>query len=190
MQDTIIRNSSRLDLTIRIADIVALWFVGQLARMVRFSAPLNESAPVHTILLYTCCALALWLFSQFDIYSSWRGRSMPSMFAHLAAAWAVVLLIGLVFSFLIHHVGDLSRLWLFYWFIIGLVVLGLSRVLLYSTLRYMRAKGGGGGRGGGGGDGHTGREMHKRAAHQHWSGYDVKAVHTCGAAITDPIDAS
>jgi len=190
MQDTIIRNSSRLELTIRIADIVALWFAGQLASMVRFSAPLNESAPVHTILLYTCCALALWLFSQFDIYSSWRGRSMPSMFAHLAAAWAVVLLIGLVFSFLIHHVGDLSRLWLFYWFIIGLVVLGLSRVLLYSTLRYMRAKGLNSKRVIIVGYGHTGREMHKRAAHQHWSGYDVKAVHTCGAAITDPIDAS
>jgi len=190
MQDTIIRNSSRLEITIRIADIVALWFAGQLAGMVRFSAPLNESAPVHTILLYTCCALALWLFSQFDIYSSWRGRSMPSMFAHLAAAWAVVLLLGLVFSFLIHHVGDLSRLWLFYWFVIGLLVLTLSRALLYSTLRYMRAKGLNSKRVIIVGYGHTGREMHKRAAHQHWSGYDVKAVHTCGASIADPIDPS
>src|SRR3569833_3386181 len=115
---------------------------------------------------------------------------MPSMFAHLAAAWAVVLLIGLVFSFLIHHVGDLSRLWLFFWFFFGFVVLGLSRVLLYSTLRYMRAKGLNSKRVIIVGYGHTGREMHKRAAHQHWSGYDVKAVHTCGVVFSVPFVAS
>jgi putative colanic acid biosynthesis UDP-glucose lipid carrier transferase len=112
------------------------------------------------------------------------------MFAHLAASWAAVLLIGLFVSFLIHHVGYLSRLWLFYWFIIGLIFLMVSRALLYSTLRYLRAKGLNSKRVVIVGYGHTGREMHRRAARQHWSGYDVMAVHTGDGAIDHPIDPS
>jgi putative colanic acid biosysnthesis UDP-glucose lipid carrier transferase len=188
MQDILIRNSSRLEFSMRVIDIVALWFAGELAGLVRFSTPLSDAPPIHTVLLYFCCALAVWLFTQLEIYVSWRGRSMPSMFAHLAGSWALVLLIGLVFSFLIHHVGYLSRLWLFYWYVIGLAALMLSRVLLYSTLRHLRAKGLNSKRVVVVGYGHTGREMHRRAARQHWSGYEVQAVYTGGAAIADPLD--
>jgi putative colanic acid biosynthesis UDP-glucose lipid carrier transferase len=188
MQDIIIRNSSRLEFSMRAVDIIALWFAGHLASLVRFSAPIAEMPPIHTILLYLCCALALWLFSQFEVYVSWRGRSMPAMFAHLAASWAVVLLVGLVFSFLIHHVGYLSRLWLFYWYIIGLAILMVSRAILYSVLHHLRSKGLNSKRVVIVGYGHTGREMHRRATQQYWSGYDVKAVHAGGATVTDPID--
>jgi putative colanic acid biosynthesis UDP-glucose lipid carrier transferase len=173
----------------RVIDVVALWFAGQLASLIRFSTSLTELAPVHTVLLYFCCGLAFLLFSQFGLYASWRGRSMPSMFAHLAMSWAIILLLGLFFSFLIHQVSDVSRLWLFYWYLTGIIFLVLSRALLYSALRYLRAKGLNSKRVVIVGYGHTGQEMHKRAAQQHWYGYDVKAIHASvenAAKITDP----
>jgi putative colanic acid biosynthesis UDP-glucose lipid carrier transferase len=177
MQDLINKNSSRLEFSLRVMDIVALWFAGELSGLLRFSEPLVNAGPIHTILLYLCCGLAFLLFSQFELYVSWRGRSMRSLFAHLAGAWAVVLLIGLVFSFLIHHAGLLSRLWLFYWYVTGILCLVATRGILYSLLRFLRGNGLNSKRVVIVGYGNTGREMHRRAAHQNWFGYDVKAVH-------------
>lgn len=177
----------------RVMDIVALWFAGQFAGLLRFSGPLTEAEPIHTVLLYFCCALAFLLFTQFELYVSWRGRSKFSMFGHVAASWATVLLIGLFFSFLIHHVGSLSRLWLFYWYLSGIIFLMLSRGILYSTLSYMRGKGLNSKRVVIVGYGHTGQEMHKRAAQQNWYGYDVKAVHLGvgdAAGTVSPVDPS
>jgi putative colanic acid biosynthesis UDP-glucose lipid carrier transferase len=102
---------------------------------------------------------------------------MLSMFGHLASAWAVVLLIGLFFSFLIHHVGSLSRLWLFYWYGTGIVSLIFSRSIVYSILSYMRRKGLNSKRVIIVGYGPIGQEMHRRANEQSWFGYDVMAVY-------------
>lgn len=174
----------------RIMDVIALWFAGHLAHLLRFSLPLSEAAPIHTILLYFCCGLAFLLFSQLDLYTSWRGRSMPPLFMHVAAAWGAVLLIGVVFSFLIHQAGDLSRLWVFYWFLTGILFLILSRAVLYTMLHYLREKGLNSKRVVIVGYGLTGREMHKRASQQQWYGYDVKAVHAGMENIADIIDPS
>lgn len=174
----------------RLSDIVVLWAAGQLCGLLRFSAPLSEAAPIHPILLYFSCAVAFLLFGQFNLYGSWRGRSMPLMFAHLAASWAAVLVLALLFSFLIHHVGDLSRLWMFYWYVTGLTFMILTRALLYSTLRFLRRKGMNSKRVIIVGYGHTGQEMHRRATQQSWYGYDVKAVHVEGGNPVVPIDPS
>jgi putative colanic acid biosynthesis UDP-glucose lipid carrier transferase len=162
----------------RLTDVVVLWCAGQLSSILAFNSPLSEATPIHAILLYFGCALSFLLFAQFEMYVSWRGRSMPSMFAHVAASWAVVLVIGLLFSFLIHHVGYLSRLWMFYWYLTGILLLILSRGLVYSVLRYLRRNGMNSKRVVIVGYGQTGREMHRRASQQSWSGYDVRAVHT------------
>jgi putative colanic acid biosynthesis UDP-glucose lipid carrier transferase len=188
MQDLIHKNSSRLEFTMRVLDIIVLWAAGQLCSLLRFSAPLSDAAPIHTILLYFSCALAFLLFGQFNLYGSWRGRSMPLMFAHLAASWAVVLVCALLFSFLIHHVGDLSRLWMFYWYVAGLSFMILTRALLYSILRTLRRKGLNSKRVVIVGYGHTGQEMYRRATQQSWYGYDVKAVHAGGPDTAIPID--
>lgn len=177
MKDLINKNSSRLEFSMRVMDIVALWFAGELSGMLRFSEPLANATPIHAVLLYLCCGLAFLLFTQFELYVSWRGRSMGSLFAHLAGAWAVVLLIGLFFSFLIHHAGLLSRLWLFYWYVIGILCLVATRGILYSLLRFLRGKGLNSKRVVIVGYGKAGQEMHQRAAQQNWYGYDVKAVH-------------
>jgi putative colanic acid biosynthesis UDP-glucose lipid carrier transferase len=178
MQDLISRNSSRLEFSFRIIDILALWSAGQLAGLLRFSGPISEQAPIHLILLYFCCGTAFLLFQQLDLYSSWRGRTLPALFRHLALSWGVVLLTGLFFAFLINHVSAISRVWLFSWYLIGILFLALSRTILYSGLRYLRKRGLNNKNVVIIGFGRTGQEMYQRTSEQHWYGYDVKAIYT------------
>lgn len=177
MQSAIGKNSSQLELSLRLIDVLAIEVASQLASYLHFSVPLAESTPIHTGLVFFCCALAFLLFPQFGLYNSWRGRSMVAMFGRIAASWALVLLIALFFSFLIHHVGLVSRLWVFYWYAIGIALLILSRIMVYSILHYLRKKGWNSKRVVIVGYGQTGQEMHRRAVQQDWLGYEVKAVH-------------
>lgn len=182
MRDLIITNSSRLEFSMRLADVLALEAAGALASLIHFHVPLSETSPIHTVLLHFCSALAFLLFPKLELYGSWRGRPMHEMLLRIAASWALVLLIGLFFSFLIHHVGNVSRLWMFYWYASGFALLVFLRVVIYFILHYLRSKGMNNKRVVIVGYGTTGQEMHRRALQQDWTGYDVKAVH---AAVED-----
>lgn len=177
MQDLISKHASRLEFSMRVTDILALWSAGQLAGWIRFGGQLPEAAPIHLILLYFCSALAFLLFAEIELYVSWRGRSAFSMIGRIALTWGLVLMIGLFFSFLIHHVGELSRLWLFYWFMIGIVFIAIVRWSVYAVLRYLRKNGMNSKKVVIVGYGRIGQEMHQRALRQDWYGYEVKAVH-------------
>jgi putative colanic acid biosynthesis UDP-glucose lipid carrier transferase len=161
----------------RTLDVIGLWAAGQLSGMLSFQVPLSSVPPVHTILLYFGCALALFLFSSLGMYGSWRGRSMLSMFLQCALSWAAVMMCALLFSFLIHHVGSLSRLWMIHWYVVGTLALLLPRAVVYTILRHLREKGLNSKRVMIVGYGPVGREMHDRASSQSWYGYDVKAVY-------------
>lgn len=167
----------------RLMDVIALIAAGQLTGYVHFGMPLIEAAPIHIILLYFCCALAFLLFPQLEVYTSWRGRSLPAMLLRLASAWGLVLLIGVLFSFLIHHVGSLSRLWVSYWFLAGVLFLAISRVVVHTTLGVLRKKGLNIKRVIIVGYGSIGQEMHRRAMQYDWYGYEVKAVHAAPQEI-------
>lgn len=173
----------------RVMDVVALELAGGLASLIHFQIPLSETPPIHTVLLHFCSALAFLLFQQLGLYGSWRGRPLPDMFLRIAGSWALVLLVGLFFSFLVHHVGNVSRLWMFYWYASGVSFLVLFRVAVYYALRFLRTKGLNNKRVLIVGYGNTGQEMHRRALQQDWTGYDVKAVYAedvDAAKILDP----
>jgi len=178
MNDLTVKNAFGLEFLMRLMDVMALWIAAQFVTQFYFMTTLNAIAPVHTVLLYFCCGLAFFIFPQFELYTSWRGRKMPSMCASLAAAWAFILLTGLFVSFLIHRIGDLSRLWLGYWYITGIIFLTTYRMLVYSALRFLRTKGFNNKRVVIVGYGPVGREMHRRALQQEWYGYEVKAIHS------------
>lgn len=176
-KDLIFKHPFEFEFLRRLADVVVLAAAAHLASYLRFDAPLDTTGPIHTVLLYLCAALAFFTFPKFGLYDSWRGRFMPFMFGRLITSWALVLLIGLFFSFLIHRVGELSRLWLFYWYLTGITFLALYRVVVYFSLRFLRKKGFNTKRVVIVGYGHTGQEMHQRAMQQDGYGYDVVAVH-------------
>ncbi|SNS74467.1 putative colanic acid biosysnthesis UDP-glucose lipid carrier transferase [Noviherbaspirillum humi] len=177
MQDLIIKNSSRLEFSMRLMDVLVLEVAGLLASYIHFRTPIGETAPIHSVLLHFCSGLSFLMFAQLGLYGSWRGRALPDRFLRLAGSWALVLSIGLFFSFLIHHVGNVSRLWLFYWYALGLTFMILIRIGVYFMLRYFRAKGLNNKRVIIVGYGSTGQEMHRRAIAQDWAGYDVRAVY-------------
>jgi len=166
----------------RVTDVVLLILAGQAVGGLHFNSTLAEVAPIHDVLLYFCSGIAFLLFPQLGIYTSWRGRSMLEMCLRLTGGWGLVLLIGVFASFLLHHVGHLSRLWVLYWYMAGVLLLVLCRTAVYFVLQHLRKNGVNSKRVVIVGYGAIGREMHKRAAQQDWFGYDVKAVHA------DPAD--
>jgi putative colanic acid biosysnthesis UDP-glucose lipid carrier transferase len=176
MQDAISINPSRLEFSLRLMDVGVLIAAGELSGALQFAGGLREAAPIHAILLYFCSALAAYVFLRLDVYVSWRGRAMPQLLLRLALSWALVLLVGIVLSFLIHQAGALSRLWVCYWFAFGLVMLVLSRAIAYSVLNSLRRMGVNCKNVVIIGYGATGRELHQRAARQAWCGYEVRAV--------------
>lgn len=180
MRDLIHSHSSRLEFSMRVMDVLVLEFAGLLAAIAHFQMPIAQASPVHLVMLHSCSALAFLLFPHFTLYASWRGRSLTDMFMRIAAAWATVLLIGLFFSYLIHHVGLVSRMWMFYWYAIGVCLLMVYRIGVYYVLRYLRVKGLNSKRVVIVGYGSTGQEMHRRAEQQDWTGYEVCAVYAEG----------
>jgi putative colanic acid biosynthesis UDP-glucose lipid carrier transferase len=189
MRDSIIHASSRFEFSMRLLDILALFIAGQLSGMIRFNTLLVKTEPIHAVLLYFCCGLAFLIFPQFDLYLSWRGRSLLRMLLQFSLSWALVLSIGIIFSFLIHDAGGLSRIWIISWFLSGLLLLMFFRATEYFILNYLRKKGfnkkyvlivG---------YGPIGREMHRRALQNKWYGYEVKAIQADAAdvgAMDDP----
>ena len=83
---------------------------------------------------------------------------------------------GVLFGFLIHQLGDLSRLWMITWYLLSVSALVLSRTLLYSALSNLRESGLNSKRVVMVGYGSTGRELHRRALEQQWTGYTVVAT--------------
>lgn len=177
MKDILINNSSRLDISMRLVDVAAIILTAKFAGFLHFNSSLESVAPIHTVLMYFCCALTFFLFPRMGIYESWRGRPMLNMFMQLAAAWGIVLLLGLFFSFLIHHAGNVSRVWLFYWYLTGTLLLICHRLILHTSLRLLRGMGLNNKRVVIVGYGKTGQEMHRRARQQIGFGYEVTAIH-------------
>lgn len=169
----------------RLMDAIVLNVMGQVVGYLHFGNALIKEDVVHSMLVYFCTALAFVLFPQLDIYSSWRGRSIRAMLVRIAFAWALALSIGIFGSFLIHHVGALSRMWVVEWYAAGVGCLALSRVAVYRTLRSLRVRGLNHKRVILVGYGVIGREMHRRAEEQDWLGYEICALHADDAEVAE-----
>lgn len=169
--------SKNLVFLVTFVDIVLLEFSGMLAANLHFGAAIDQVAPVHAILLHSCSAFACLVFKEMGLYDSWRGRSLHERFMQLAGALSIILLAGLLFSFLLQKQGTLSQLWMLYWFGSGLVALATYRVLMYSALKQIRKKGSNLKKVLLVGYGSTAQEMHRRATTHHWAGYDICAVY-------------
>lgn len=177
MHNLIGKNSMTLEVLMRAVDVITLLLAGEFVGLIHFHTTVNQASPIHSTLLYLCSFLACIIFEKSGIYRSWRGRRPAKMIGNIAMSWALVLLMGLFFSFLIHRSGEVSRLWLFYWLLMGTTLVVAVRWLIHSTLHHFRKKGLNAKRVVIVGYGPTGQEMHRRANTQNWYGYDVVAVY-------------
>ena len=185
-RDLIFKSPFELELLRRVADIIILALAAHIASLLCFGIELGATPPIYTVLLYLCCALAFFMFPHSGLYGSWRGRFLPFMLWRLSTTWGLIMLIGLAASFAIHRVGELSRLWLIYWYLIGTVMLAAYRIAVYFVLRYLRAQGYNKKRVIIIGYGKTGQEMHRRALQQDGYGYEVVAIHASNNEATIP----
>ncbi|MFM8468227.1 MAG: undecaprenyl-phosphate glucose phosphotransferase [Oxalobacteraceae bacterium] len=180
MHDLIEKHSPELDYVVRAMDVLIIVSAGSLAAMLRFSMSPEALAPVHQIVLYACAAMSLVVLPQCDLYSSWRGRSYRLMTSHACLAMLLIIGTGIMLSFLLRQIDDLSRLWVVIWYVLSVGGLLGSRMLLYAALAGLRRLGFNQKRVIIIGYGAMGREMHRRARQQHWAGYCVRAVHDAG----------
>jgi putative colanic acid biosynthesis UDP-glucose lipid carrier transferase len=166
--------------------VLLLYVMGVIADALFFSSGSGVMIATHTAVLYFCCTLAVIVFPQFALYSSWRGRSLILMAGNALLAIMVVLIAGAVFGFMIRQLGELSVTWLLTWFVLTFCGFLVYRWALYGALSGLRQRGINSKRVIIVGYGSTGRELHQRSRAQRWTGYDVVAAYVGdGSVVSD-----
>jgi len=85
--------------------------------------------------------LVVVFFPALGIYQSWRGKPLYDLLCRVAGGWAMVEVTGVLISFTLHRADSLSRLWLVYWAVATIVLLIVTKVIVYSILRGLRREG-------------------------------------------------
>jgi putative colanic acid biosynthesis UDP-glucose lipid carrier transferase len=87
------------------------------------------------------CLLVVVFFPALGIYQSWRGKPLYDLLSRVAGGWLMVEVTGVLISFSLHRSDSLSRLWLVYWAVAAIVLLIVTKVIVYSILRGLRREG-------------------------------------------------
>ncbi|MFM0527461.1 undecaprenyl-phosphate glucose phosphotransferase [Paraburkholderia strydomiana] len=85
--------------------------------------------------------LVVVFFPALGIYQSWRGKPLYDLLCRVAGGWAMVEVTGVLISFTLHRADSLSRLWLVYWAVATILLLIVTKVIVYSILRGLRREG-------------------------------------------------
>ncbi|MCY1319580.1 UDP-glucose:undecaprenyl-phosphate glucose-1-phosphate transferase [compost metagenome] len=173
-RDMFARHHDQLALMVRLLDAGAIWLAAILASEVRFA---SAHAPIHLFVQYFGCAIAFIVLPGFDLYSSWRGRSLFSLATRLLSAWSLVWLISILLTYLLHQADALSRLWMVYWYAFSLAGLLGLRVASRVVLNLLRITGANSKRVLIVGYGRTGQEMYRRATASHATGFKVSGIY-------------
>ncbi|WP_420993029.1 undecaprenyl-phosphate glucose phosphotransferase [Cupriavidus sp. 30B13] len=123
----------------RLLDVALVFAGAAIASHIRFDEMAQRT--FYDVFLALSVAFTLALFPAFGIYDSWRGRSKIGLAGHLALAWLLVQLCGIMVLFSLHHAAIVSRLWFAYWTASTGALLILSRLLTHSVLGQMRTAG-------------------------------------------------
>jgi len=183
MVDLIARNATRLEYVVRFADVLLLYATGLLADAALFPAESGTEPGAHRAILYFCCTLAVAVFPQCALYSSWRGRSFLLMVSRALFAVLIVLAGGVLFGFMIGQLELMSLRWLMTWTLLALSMFFIDRWVLYRALSLLRERGINSKRVIMVGYGDTGRELHQRANAQRWTGYQVVATYDGNGSV-------
>ncbi|KAH0440279.1 hypothetical protein KCU90_g2876, partial [Aureobasidium melanogenum] len=96
---------------------------------------------VQSVSLAFDCLLVVVFFPALGIYQSWRGKPLYDLLCRVAGGWLIVEVTGVLISFSLHRSDSLSRLWLVYWALATIVLLIVTKVIVYSILRGLRREG-------------------------------------------------
>jgi putative colanic acid biosynthesis UDP-glucose lipid carrier transferase len=124
----------------RIIDIAMVALGAAIATAVH-SGKLVWLDDVQSVSLAFDCLLVVVFFPALGIYQSWRGKPLYDLLCRVAGGWVMVEVTGILISFSLHRSDSLSRLWLLYWAIATIVLLIVTKVIVYSILRGLRREG-------------------------------------------------
>jgi Undecaprenyl-phosphate glucose phosphotransferase len=114
---------------VRISDYLALVGAGLTAYLLHVS-PAPGSAPYYTIAILGLPACALVLFDLLGTYRLDGLKRATGRAWLLAAGWAGLIALLVATAFFTKAGEGISRAWVAYWFVGGLVLLGISRAVI------------------------------------------------------------
>jgi Undecaprenyl-phosphate glucose phosphotransferase len=81
------------------------------------------------------------IFPLFNLYGSWRGKSLAKQASAIIMAWFTVVLLMIVILFGLKVSSEYSRLWLGWWMLFGVLFSLIFRMCVYAFLQYQRLQG-------------------------------------------------
>jgi len=87
------------------------------------------------------CLLVVVFFPALGIYQSWRGKPLMDLLLRVSGGWLMVETTGVLISFSLHRSDLLSRLWLMYWAVATVLLLIVTKTLVYTILKGLRREG-------------------------------------------------
>jgi len=141
-EKTVFKNySSFIYLFSRVTDPILVVLAAIVAYGINFSfANLHLSQDYRALIVFAVFCVVL-VFPLFNIYTSWRGQSLPKQARAVIMAWISVIITMVVILFMLEVSNEYSRLWLGLWALIGGVFLLAFRMCIYVFLQYQRNQG-------------------------------------------------
>jgi Undecaprenyl-phosphate glucose phosphotransferase len=119
---------------VRIADFLLLAFIG-VTLYFSYVVRLDDFRWGYIAAIFGVAATAIVCFQAADIYQVQIFRGQLRQMTRMISSWAFVFLLFIGVSFFAKFGGDVSRLWLASFFVVGLAALVASRVFLRSLVR-------------------------------------------------------
>lgn len=188
MSDPLDKNSATLQITLRIGDVVLLSLAGRIAYSVLFHAELAKAASIYDTTLFLHSLLAYFILPGTGVYQTWPRRQLSASLARLGLSLGVILSVALVATSTMPFASELSRTWLVYWYVLGLLFLVTLRLVAFETIRLLKKKGLYCRRVVIVGYGQTGQKLHRRVLENVWFGYEVRAVYVDPAQVENAPD--
>ncbi|AZB72368.1 undecaprenyl-phosphate glucose phosphotransferase [Synechococcus elongatus] len=122
-------------------DLLLIVINAVIAFRLRFEFSYFQDNARYLLPLLLALPAAAIYFPLFNLYDSWRGRSMIPLMLRVAAAWGLTIATTVTIIFALHYGSAFSRLWFTTWAIGTLYSFGLLRLLWVAGLQLMRHKG-------------------------------------------------
>jgi len=162
----------------RITDLISVFVSGLFAYFLRFEQfpDLSIIPNNYYSIIIVSSVLSVLIFPLFNLYDSWRGKSLFNQIRSVFFAWGGVLVGIIILLFLLKSSEDFSRSWFIYWYVTGAFFILAIRLISYLSLRWIRSKGlnyrsvviiGAG---------DLGKEVLQRITQSGWTGFKVIAI--------------
>ncbi len=116
------------------------------------------------------------VFPLFNLYGSWRGKSLAKQASAIIIAWFTVVLLMIVILFGLKVSSEYSRLWLGWWMLFGVLFTLSFRMCVYGFLHYQRLQGRNFRRVIIAGAGDPGKKLIFQTVDSPWTGFKIEAL--------------